>query len=189
MSYHIIVTGPLPYSMLASSSSTILPTLQGSTVELVGGGDDETWGQVLVTTNGPVSATNVLSQGSLVNNGVLYPIGGILLPFPLAMPTSAPTTTFAPTLGPTLTMQPTFSPAPSTRRPVIVVESPGQYPVCYICRAEGRLPSNPDVVPDPPLAQPSPLTCQEFYEFGVTNRIPAALCFPLQTFLEEPCGC
>jgi hypothetical protein len=31
--------------------------------------------------------------------------------------------------------------------------------------------------------------CQDLYWMGRTNNIPSALCYPIQNFMEEPCGC
>lgn len=51
--------------------------------------------------------------------------------------------------------------------------------LCDLCR-NGQAPGNPDEVITI-AGVPRGYSCQELYEFGQTNRIPVALCSPIQT--------
>lgn len=66
-------------------------------------------------------------------------------------------------------------------------DSRGPHPFCSLCR-NGSFPTQPYNVATVAGIPGNP-TCSDLYMMGITNNLPAAYCYPLQNFLEEPCGC
>ena len=63
----------------------------------------------------------------------------------------------------------------------------GNYPTCHLCQDQGY-PGNPFTVATVAYIPGNP-SCADLYWMGRTNNIPEALCYPLQGFMANPCGC
>lgn len=63
----------------------------------------------------------------------------------------------------------------------------GNYPYCDLCK-NGQYPKSPYSVATIASIPGNP-TCSDLYWMGRSNNIPASICYPVQNFLEEPCGC
>uniref|UniRef100_A0A7S3PDW3 Uncharacterized protein n=1 Tax=Amphora coffeiformis TaxID=265554 RepID=A0A7S3PDW3_9STRA len=63
----------------------------------------------------------------------------------------------------------------------------GDHPTCHICKNQ-QYPRNPFTIATVAYIAGNP-SCADLYWMGRTNNIPEALCYPLQGFMENPCGC
>ena len=63
----------------------------------------------------------------------------------------------------------------------------GNYPTCHLCKNQ-QYPRNPFAIATVAYIPGNP-SCADLYWMGRTNNIPEALCYPLQGFMENPCGC
>jgi hypothetical protein len=73
------------------------------------------------------------------------------------------------------------TPAPRSNFPA------GNEPFCSLC-INGQFPLNPYTVTAVAYIPGNP-SCQDLYWMGQTFNIPSALCYPIQNFMAEPCGC
>lgn len=63
----------------------------------------------------------------------------------------------------------------------------GNYPYCDLCKNK-QFPLNPYNVATIASVPGNP-TCGDLYWMGRSNNIPASICYPIQNFLEDSCGC
>lgn len=63
----------------------------------------------------------------------------------------------------------------------------GDHPWCDLC-ANGQYPEEPYTVAAIAYLPGNP-TCADLYWMGRTGNIPQALCYPIQNFMVNPCGC
>lgn len=65
----------------------------------------------------------------------------------------------------------------------------GSNDICHLCLNE-QFPEKPYTVTavlyidDPPNP-----TCEDLYWMGLTGNIPNRICYPMQDYMEDPCGC
>ena len=63
----------------------------------------------------------------------------------------------------------------------------GPYTHCDICK-DASYPKKPFTIATIASVPGNP-SCHDLYWMGREKAIPAAICYPIQNFLEEPCGC
>lgn len=61
------------------------------------------------------------------------------------------------------------------------------YPLCQICFS-GSYPSKPYTITSVMYLPGNP-TCHDLYEMGKSGLIDPTLCYPLQLYMQKPCGC
>lgn len=66
-------------------------------------------------------------------------------------------------------------------------EGAGEEPTCQLC-LDGRFPGNPYTITTVAYISGNP-SCEDLYWMGLEGAIPDAVCYPLQNFMQEPCGC
>jgi hypothetical protein len=68
----------------------------------------------------------------------------------------------------------------------------GEYPYCDLCKPgdgpNGQYPLKPNTITAIAYVPGNP-SCADLYWMGRTGNLPAAMCYPLQNFMLEPCGC
>ena len=63
----------------------------------------------------------------------------------------------------------------------------GTEPNCDVC-IDGSFPKKPHTI-TAVLYLPGNPTCEDLYYMGRTGNIPSRLCYPLQDYMVDPCGC
>jgi uncharacterized surface protein with fasciclin (FAS1) repeats len=61
------------------------------------------------------------------------------------------------------------------------------HPACDLCKS-GTYPKKPNTLTAVAYIQGNP-TCADLYWMGREGALPPAFCYPIQNFMEEPCGC
>lgn len=85
---------------------------------------------------------------------------------------------------------PTYNPLPVVQSPTASPGSnypQGNEPVCDLCM-DGSYPTKPNTV-TAVLYIPGNPTCQDLYWMGLSGNIADYMCYPLQDYMQEPCGC
>jgi len=67
------------------------------------------------------------------------------------------------------------------------VRPQGIHPVCHVCFNE-QYPGKPYTITSVTYVSGNP-TCRDLYFMGRNKEIDGALCYPLQLFMQDPCGC
>ncbi|KAL7576564.1 hypothetical protein ACA910_018057 [Epithemia clementina (nom. ined.)] len=78
-------------------------------------------------------------------------------------------------------------PRPPTDNPA--VKPGGTEPVCEICGGNGSVPGKPNTMIFSNFIPVGRDSCNGLYRQGLEENILAALCYPLQLFVNEPCAC
>ena len=65
--------------------------------------------------------------------------------------------------------------------------APGTEPVCDLC-IDGSVPKKPHTITAVLYINGNP-TCMDLYHLGLAGRIENRLCYPLQDYMVDPCGC
>ena len=63
----------------------------------------------------------------------------------------------------------------------------GNEPECKVC-FKGNFPGKPYTITTVAYVPGNP-SCEDLYWMGKTGNIPAAICYPLQIYMQGPCGC
>jgi hypothetical protein len=81
-----------------------------------------------------------------------------------------------------------FAPPLPIAEPIPHVNYPeGPHPHCDLCK-NGHFPGNPYMMTAIAYVPGNP-TCMDLYWMGRTGNVPGSICWPLQNFMEKPCGC
>eukprot|EP00527_Entomoneis_sp_CCMP2396_P001933 CAMPEP_0198156214 /NCGR_PEP_ID=MMETSP1443-20131203/69540_1 /TAXON_ID=186043 /ORGANISM="Entomoneis sp., Strain CCMP2396" /LENGTH=260 /DNA_ID=CAMNT_0043822999 /DNA_START=95 /DNA_END=877 /DNA_ORIENTATION=- len=76
---------------------------------------------------------------------------------------------------------------PEPTAPPGLVTQEGNHPVCNICFNE-QFPGKPYTITSVQYVAGNP-TCSDLYYLGKTKNIEGSICYPLQLYMQEPCGC